>query len=158
MEEMGERGGWSDELLGAEDLVEGARMIVTRFSGSCASFCGLDSGASFCGLVSGFVDSLLSLFGSGAGSIVLENFDVGMSSGLISGVDLPDCIEIGGASDLIDSDFLDSSIMVFIFACLMNACIASSFRQSSDFSFAKQISIDELMALRARCLSRRSLA
>jgi hypothetical protein len=53
MEEMGDAGR-SEELLGAEDLVEAARMIVMRFSGS---------GASFCGLVSAFVDGLLSSLG-----------------------------------------------------------------------------------------------
>ncbi len=58
---------------------------------------------------------------------MLANFDVGIISGLNSGVDLPDCIKIGGASDLADVDLLDSSYKPFIFNCLMNICIASSF-------------------------------
>jgi hypothetical protein len=98
------------------------------------------------------------------------NFEVGTSSGVdalesvptsgvddlesvpTSGVDLPDSGWKGGARSVFaDSAFFASSIILFVLACLIKDAIASSFLQSRDFSLAKQISIDELMALSAKC-------
>jgi hypothetical protein len=157
IDDIGETGGTSLDAVVALECVEAVRMIVTRFSGSEVSLCSL---------ASGFEGWYMTDIGSGVGGRLRANFEVGISSGIddldsvpTSGVDLPDSGWMGGARRVFaDSAFFASSIILFVLACLINDAIASSFLQSKDFNLAKQMSIDELMALSAKCWSRSELA
>lgn len=63
------------------------------------------------------------------------------------------------ACESVEEGFRACPVMLFpAFVCAMSRAIASSFLQSSDFSFAKQMSMDELIALISRCLSSRLFA